>query len=179
VGRTDCTVEEYLLTRLKQIGVDHLSGVPGDFVLAFFNQVMKSDVQYTHLANQPVVSAAEPMPAPRSDPNSLAAAADAVVAAIAEAWTVCILPGILVARAGLQAVLQAVVDASGLSFATMFMDKAVLDERQPGEERGPGLELALLLQGKILARTQRDETHGWWSQRWEVFRWFSRIRATG
>ena len=40
--RNDCTVGDYLLTRLKQIGVDHLFGVPGDFVLAFFNQVLKS-----------------------------------------------------------------------------------------------------------------------------------------
>ena len=42
--RKDCTVGEYLLTRLKQIGVDHLFGVPGDFVLAFFNQVLQSDI---------------------------------------------------------------------------------------------------------------------------------------
>jgi len=40
--RNDCTVGEYLLTRLKQVGVDHLFGVPGDFVLAFFNQVSES-----------------------------------------------------------------------------------------------------------------------------------------
>jgi indolepyruvate decarboxylase len=85
----------------------------------------------TDLANQPLVSAAEPLPAPWSDSNSLVAAADAVVAAIAEARTACILPGILVARAGLQAALQAIVDASGLPFATMFMDKSVLDEQQP------------------------------------------------
>lgn len=52
MGRNDCTVEEYLLTRLKQIGVDHLFGVPGDFVLAFFNQVMKSDVQYVGMCNE-------------------------------------------------------------------------------------------------------------------------------
>ena len=43
--RNDCTVGDYLLTRLKQIGVDHLFGVPGDFVLAFFNQVLNSDVR--------------------------------------------------------------------------------------------------------------------------------------
>lgn len=33
------TIAEYLLTRLKEIGVDHIFGVPGDFVLGFFNQV--------------------------------------------------------------------------------------------------------------------------------------------
>jgi indolepyruvate decarboxylase len=85
----------------------------------------------TDVATQPVVSAAEPLPAPWSDSDSLVTAADAVVTAIAEARTACILPGILVARAGLQGALQAVVDASGLPFATMFMDKSVLDEQQP------------------------------------------------
>jgi len=32
------TVAEYLLTRLKEIEVDHLFGVPGDFVLGFFKR---------------------------------------------------------------------------------------------------------------------------------------------
>ena len=32
---SEITVAEYLLTRLKEIGVDHLFGVPGDFVLGF------------------------------------------------------------------------------------------------------------------------------------------------
>jgi indolepyruvate decarboxylase len=36
------TVGEHLLARLKEIGVDHLFGVPGDFVLGFFSQAMKS-----------------------------------------------------------------------------------------------------------------------------------------
>ena len=46
------TIAEYLLARLKQIGVDHLFGVPGDFVLGFFNQVMKSDLQYVGTCNE-------------------------------------------------------------------------------------------------------------------------------
>jgi len=46
------TVAEYLLIRLKEIGVDHLFGVPGDFVLGFFNQVLKSDVQYVGTCNE-------------------------------------------------------------------------------------------------------------------------------
>ena len=41
------------------------------------------------------------------------------------------LPGILVARSGLQVEMQAVIDRSGMPFATMFMDKSVLDEQQP------------------------------------------------
>lgn len=42
------------------------------------------------------------------------------------------LPGILTVRCGLRDAMQAVIDQSGLPFATMFMDKSVLDERQPG-----------------------------------------------
>jgi indolepyruvate decarboxylase len=39
------------------------------------------------------------------------------------------LPGILVARAGLRGALQSLIDNSGLPFATMIMDKSVLDEQ--------------------------------------------------
>ena len=46
------TVAEYLLIRLKEIGVDHLFGVPGDFVLGFLNQVLKSGVEYVGTCNE-------------------------------------------------------------------------------------------------------------------------------
>lgn len=46
------TVGEYLLIRLKQIGADHLFGVPGDFVLGFFNQVLNSEVKYVGTCNE-------------------------------------------------------------------------------------------------------------------------------
>ena len=49
---SEITVAEYLLTRLKEIGVDHLFGVPGDFVLGFFNQILKSDIQYVGTCNE-------------------------------------------------------------------------------------------------------------------------------
>jgi TPP-dependent 2-oxoacid decarboxylase len=49
---SEVTVAEYLLTRLKEIGVDHLFGVPGDFVLGFFNQVLKSDLKYVGTCNE-------------------------------------------------------------------------------------------------------------------------------
>ena len=45
-------VAEYLLTRLKVIGVDHLFGVAGDFVLGFFNQVLKSELKYVGTCNE-------------------------------------------------------------------------------------------------------------------------------
>ena len=46
------TVAQYLLSRLQEIGVDHLFGVPGDFVLGFFNQVLKSDLKYVGTCNE-------------------------------------------------------------------------------------------------------------------------------
>jgi len=84
------------------------------------------------LANQELVAGAEPLPKPTSNPAALEAAANEVIAALAAAETACLLPGILVARAGLQNALHDLVDASGLPFATMFMDKSVLDEQHPG-----------------------------------------------
>jgi len=49
---SEITVAEYLLIRLKEIGVDHLFGVPGDFVMGFLNQVMKSDLKYVGTCNE-------------------------------------------------------------------------------------------------------------------------------
>jgi TPP-dependent 2-oxoacid decarboxylase len=48
----EITVAAYLLIRLKQIGADHLFGVPGDFVLGFFNQVLASEVEYVGTCNE-------------------------------------------------------------------------------------------------------------------------------
>jgi len=84
------------------------------------------------VANQEVVSNPQPpLDPPESDPTALEAATDAIVTALEGAHTACILPGIVVHRAGLQTELQAFVDASGLPFATMFADKSVLDEQHP------------------------------------------------
>jgi indolepyruvate decarboxylase len=67
----------------------------------------------------------------KSDSATLEAAVDAIVKAISNAKTACILPGIIVGRFGVRDEATAVVDASGLPFATMFMDKGVLDETHP------------------------------------------------
>jgi len=52
LNSSEITVAEYLLIRLKQIGVDHLFGVPGDLVPGFFNQVLKSRVNYVGTCNE-------------------------------------------------------------------------------------------------------------------------------
>jgi indolepyruvate decarboxylase len=83
------------------------------------------------LANQPVLGDAQPIAAPRSNPEKLAAAVDAVAAALDAARTACVIAGILVGRTGQRAVLQRLIDASGLPFGTMLMGKSVLDERDP------------------------------------------------
>jgi indolepyruvate decarboxylase len=82
-------------------------------------------------ANMPVVGKADPVAAPASDPAALQAAVDAIIGAVSASRTACILPGIIVDRFGLRNEATAVVDASGLPFATMFMDKCVLDEGHP------------------------------------------------
>lgn len=83
------------------------------------------------VANEAVVSSAEPLPPPISDPTNLKAATDAIVTALKGARTSCIVPGLLAVRAGLRKELQSFVDASGLPFATMFADKSALEEQQP------------------------------------------------
>jgi indolepyruvate decarboxylase len=84
------------------------------------------------VANTPVLGGASSVSAPTSDPGSLAAATDAVTAALNNAGQACVLPGVLLRRLGLQAAAAAFVDASGLPFATMFADKSVLGENHPG-----------------------------------------------
>jgi indolepyruvate decarboxylase len=83
------------------------------------------------VADQEVLGSAQPLDPPRSNPDSLKAATEAIMSALDRAETACILPGWLVSRLGLRSQLQAFVDASGMPFATMFGDKSVLDEQQP------------------------------------------------
>jgi indolepyruvate decarboxylase len=83
------------------------------------------------VADMPVLGVAPSVSAPSSDPASLAAATDAVIAALNNAGQACVLPGILLRRLGLADAAEAFVDASGLPFATMFADKSVLGEDHP------------------------------------------------
>lgn len=45
-------VADYVITRLKEHEVDHLFGVPGDFVLRFLNQVLKNELQIVGTCNE-------------------------------------------------------------------------------------------------------------------------------
>jgi indolepyruvate decarboxylase len=83
------------------------------------------------VADMPVLRTAPSLSAPASDPESLAAATEAISAAVNNAGQACVLPGVLLRRLGLQGAVAAFVDASGLPFATMFGDKSVLGEDHP------------------------------------------------
>ncbi|MFG1416406.1 thiamine pyrophosphate-binding protein [Xanthobacter sp. V0B-10] len=83
-------------------------------------------------ADAPVLSTAAPFSPPASDPAKLEAAVAAILAALKDAGTACVLPGVVIHRCGLVGEMQAIIDRSGLPFATMFMDKSVLNEQQPG-----------------------------------------------
>lgn len=45
-------VAEFLLSRLKTLGVDHVFGIPGDYILAFFEILEGSDLQHVLPCNE-------------------------------------------------------------------------------------------------------------------------------
>ena len=45
-------VSDYLLTRLKSLGVGHVFGVPGDFVLPFFESLAEHEIQHVLTCNE-------------------------------------------------------------------------------------------------------------------------------
>jgi len=65
------------------------------------------------------------------DAKALEDAVQAITAAVNSSNRACILPGIILSRYGLTNEALAVIEASGMPFATMFMDKSVLDEGHP------------------------------------------------
>lgn len=85
----------------------------------------------TDVADRPIVGQAPAPAETQSDAASLANTVDAIVDAMTKARVACVLPGIFVVRLGLQAEVRALVEAGGLPFATMIMDKATLDEAHP------------------------------------------------
>jgi indolepyruvate decarboxylase len=88
-----------------------------------------ADYANAPLAGEPAI--VTPTPVPASDPATLAAAVDAMAEKLAQAKTAAILAGYLITRLGCSAAAQALVEATGLPFATMLMDKTVLDETHP------------------------------------------------
>ena len=46
------TVAEFLLSRLKDLGVDHLFGIPGDYILPFFEALVASDIEHVAPCNE-------------------------------------------------------------------------------------------------------------------------------
>ncbi len=83
------------------------------------------------VVDRPVLGSGTPLVEPGSDPAKLESAVSAIVDTVTKAENACILPGIFVARLGLREAVTSLVDASGLPFATMMMDKTVLDETHP------------------------------------------------
>jgi len=47
-----CTISRYLLHRLKEVGVDHLFDVPGDYVLDFLDAVVASPIRWIGTCNE-------------------------------------------------------------------------------------------------------------------------------
>jgi len=84
------------------------------------------------LARRPITGPdLEPFPEPQSNADELKAAVAAALAKIEAANSGCILPAFTIPRYGLQAEVTALVEASGLPFATTAMDKAALSEAHP------------------------------------------------
>jgi len=73
----------------------------------------------------------EPYGEPKSDPSELKAAVEAAAEKINAAKSGCIMPAFKVARTGCQAELTALIEASGLPFATTGIDKATISEAHP------------------------------------------------
>jgi indolepyruvate decarboxylase len=46
------TIAEFLLSRLKGLGVDHVFGIPGDYILPFFEAMVVSDVEHVATCNE-------------------------------------------------------------------------------------------------------------------------------
>jgi len=46
------TVSRYLLHRLKEVGINHLFGVPGDYVLDFLDEVIAGPIQWVGTCNE-------------------------------------------------------------------------------------------------------------------------------
>lgn len=73
-----------------------------------------------------------PLKDPKSNPAVLAQAVNHIVEVMSKASKACILPCIIVQRCGLTELATAVIESTGLPFATAYQDKGTLDETYPG-----------------------------------------------
>ncbi|EOG1931655.1 alpha-keto acid decarboxylase family protein [Providencia stuartii] len=67
----------------------------------------------------------------KSNNESLSAAVTAILEKLNSSQKACIIPGILSARLGYANEVQAIIDKTGLPYATMFMDKSIVSESNP------------------------------------------------
>ena len=51
-NNTKITVSEYLLARISSLNVDHIFGIPGDYILPFFEKMEGSDIQHVAACNE-------------------------------------------------------------------------------------------------------------------------------
>ena len=49
---TDFTVGSYLVSRLEEVGVRHVFGVPGDYVLGFMDEIVHSPIELIGTCNE-------------------------------------------------------------------------------------------------------------------------------
>lgn len=66
-----------------------------------------------------------------SDENTLSEAITAIAKKLSDSASACILPGILTARFGLIDEVLTLINQTGMPYATMFMDKAIISESHP------------------------------------------------
>jgi indolepyruvate decarboxylase len=95
-------------------------------VLAFPSDLVNKPIASTEIPNN------VPLRNPKSNPAALEQAVDHIVAMMSKAEKACVVPGVIVRRAGLAEQVTALIDATGLPFATGFQDKATLNEAHPG-----------------------------------------------
>ncbi|ELZ5939374.1 alpha-keto acid decarboxylase family protein [Providencia stuartii] len=67
----------------------------------------------------------------KSNSESLSSAVTAILEKLNSSQKACIIPGILSARLGYTDDVQAIIDKTGLPYATMFMDKSIVSESNP------------------------------------------------
>ena len=142
---SETVIEYWFCRRLKDIGIDAIFGVPGDFAFPVNDAIVNNpDIDwigccnelnagyaadgYARLRGAAAVSTTYGVGELERDQRDRR---KPITSALAGADTACILPGMLAARMQLRDALRDLVDASGLPFATMFADKSVLDEQHP------------------------------------------------